>query len=262
MRIWRLFLYGCIGFLWACPSSADFSWEQTVTMKENNKTVISTQKIFFTREIFSFDTDDGMRVVVNITANTITTVNDREKKYFTADIDQMEQKIAEIEKQTEQIIADTLKNLPENMRPEYEKMLREKLSSPDNKENIPRAKDYKPTGKTAIITGYNAMQYAARGDSGSVHEMWCTKDINLLEIKEFFAKLREMSFFKNVALDSGIFEIGFPLKIIKHTGSSTYSTEVTAINTQKIEDSIFSIPAGYTESEDVFSFGTNGTDQK
>ena len=144
MNFNRIIQIGIILLLYACSVTADISWEQQSIVTDNGYTVTTQQKIYFTSDKFAFDSGDGMRIIVDIPGNTITTIDENQKIYFISDIDEIAQQMEELKTQSEEILADALKNIREDMREEYEKTLREQLNlTEDNtskrkRENINR----------------------------------------------------------------------------------------------------------------------------
>ncbi|MBN1293001.1 MAG: DUF4412 domain-containing protein [Candidatus Latescibacteria bacterium] len=253
MKFKRIMCSGIIFLLYISPVIADVFWEQQSTISDDGYTVTSRQKIYFTAEKFAFDSDDGMRVIVDIIANTITTIDETKKMYYISNVDEMAQKMDELKAQSEEILTEALKNIPENMREEYEKTLRNQLNNIEDDTMKPNAENYKPTGKISQIAGYSAYQYFASGENGTSYMMWCTKDVDIPELQTFYKNLGEISFFKDVSPDPDMIKLGFPVKSIEKTNNTTIMTEVISISMESVKNNcVFSIPEGFTQSDEIF----------
>ena len=83
--------------------------------------------------------------------------------------------------------------------------------------------------------------------------MWCTRDINLPELQTFYNNLGQIGFFKDISPDPELIKLGFPVKSMEKTDNTTIMTEVISVSTESLtNNSVFSIPDGFTQSNEVF----------
>jgi len=234
-------------------SIADITWKLTDIAKESVETMVTIQTIFIKNNQFAIETDDGMRMILNANNNTFTIINNNEKTFNTTSLLEIEEKVTDMKRETDKMIEEALKNIPESQRSQYEEMLRQQMGNIGKREvTEPRWEKFKPTGKTTKIAGYNAIQYVSKEVDGTTYEMWCSNEVEISEVKGFFENIRKISFFKEMSKNYSVLDLGFPLKTINIIGNYEYSSEVISINYDNISPSVFELPEGYIKTESIF----------
>ncbi len=84
------------GVLFTNISVADMTWKLIDLAKESGETIITGQTIFITKNKFAIETDDGMRIILNVIDNTFTVINNNEKTFNTTSLQEMEKKVADM----------------------------------------------------------------------------------------------------------------------------------------------------------------------
>ena len=241
------------GVLLTNISVADMTWKLIDLAKESGETIITGQTIFITKNKFAIETDDGMRIILNVIDNTFTVINNNEKTFNTTSLQEMEKKVTDMKSETDKMIEEALKNIPENQRGQYEEMLKQQVKDIEKNEDIePQWEKFKSTGKTTKIAGYNAVQYVSTGVEGTTYEMWCSKEVEMSEVQDFFENIQKISFFKEMSKNYNVLNFGFPLKTVNTIDDYEYSSEVTSINYGKTPISVFELPEGYNKTESIF----------
>ena len=252
----RLLFFVYLGILVPSLTFADISWEEVTTEMEFGEKVTSKERMYLSKRKFTQESEESVRVIVDFTENTITFINDEEKSYYTTDIDDMGKEIQKKQNQAMEAIESVIKNLPEDQREEYKKIIESQMGKMgENEDWEPASDDYESTGESAKIAGYTAHRFIAAGVDGTMYEMWCAKDLVTDELKELYTEMQKIYLFKDKSEDPGIFNLGFPLKSVEKTEEITITTEVISFDTKPVPKSKFSIPSGYTETEDMFLFG-------
>ncbi len=269
MNMRPLLFFVFLGILVPSLTFADISWEEVTTEIEFGEKVTSKESMYLSERKFAQQSEEGVRTIVDFAENTITFINDEEKNYYSADIDDMEKEIQVKQKQAMEAIESVIKNLPEDQREEYKKLIESQMGEKgemgamgESEDWEPASDDYVSTGESAKIAGYTTRRFIATGDDGTVFEMWCSRDVVTDELKELFTEMQKISLFKDSTDDPGKFDLGFPLKTVEKTGDIISMTEVISVDTKPVPKSKFIIPAGYTETEDMFSFGMDDEDME
>jgi len=259
MKMRRLLFCVFLEILVSSLTFADFSWEEVTTEMEFGEKITTKERMYLSKRKFAQESEDSVRVIVDFAENTITFINDEEKSYYTTDIDEMGKEIQKKQNQAMEALESVIKNLPEDQREEYKKIIESQMGAMgemgESQDWEPASDDYESTGESAQIVGYTARRFIATGDDGTVYEMWCARDLVTDELKELYTEIQKIRFFKDNSENPGIFNLGFPLKTVEKTEEITTTTEVISIDTKSVPKSKFSIPSGYTETEDMFSFG-------
>lgn len=105
------------------------------------------------------------------------------------------------------------------------------------------------TGKTKEVEGQNCQHITASGGGLEV-DMWYAPEIDfpLYKFTDFFKTNYELPVLKALSLN------GFPMQARTEDayGDPVSSFKVLSVEETEVEDSLFSIPAGYVESSKVF----------
>jgi outer membrane lipoprotein-sorting protein len=107
-----------------------------------------------------------------------------------------------------------------------------------------------PTGTTEQISGFTCRQVLVRAKSGAVTELWLSDDA--LKIERYFAEFQN---FSEIGANPILDEVqkrpdlhGYPIRIVQYENNQmTNRSTVRRLDTNKIPDSEFEIPAGYEE---------------
>ena len=239
-------------------SLADISWEQVDTNDESGEITTFRQKIFFSGKKFAIESSDDIRMIIDLNDNTITTIDMKEKIYFTTYLENMEQLQQNIKKETEKIIEEALKNIPEDQRVLYRQRLEQQMGNINNSDkkpesNEPLRENFIPTGKTETILGYKAVQYRSKSGDGTLFETWCATDIDVSELINFFNSVSKGRLSDEIGQGLSMLNFGFPLKSWDAVGDTVHASEVISISFDPIPASFFTIPDTYTESVAPFS---------
>ena len=243
------------GFITMCYSgimSADIHWEQTDTSNFSEEITSVRQTIFFSTNKFAIESEECLRMILDLSSESITTINNKEKTFMVLSLEEIEQMKENIQKETEKIMDDVLENMPEDQRELYKQELEEQMKKRQTKmvkDTVPILpwEAYKSTGKTEKILGYTAVQYTAVGEDGTVYELWSTSDVNMSELIDFFNRIGETHFFKDMEHAYNTLKLGFPLKFKKTLEDTEFSSEVISISFDDIPVSVFTVPEGYTK---------------
>ena len=264
MKMRRLLYCVFLALLVSSLTFADISWDEVTTEMEFGEKVTSKESMYLSERKFAQQSEEGVRTIVDFAENTITFINDDEESYYTSDIGDMEKEIQIKQNQAMEAIESVIKNLPEDQREEYKNMIESQMGEMGESEDLePASGDYESTGESAEIAGYTARRFIATGEDGTVYELWCAKDLVTDELKKLYTEMQKISLFKDSkGEDPGFFNLGFPLKSIEKTEEFTTTIEVISFDTKPIPKSIFIIPSGYTETEDMFLFGMDDEDME
>ena len=187
-------------------------------------------------------------MILDIETNTLTTLDIKEETYFTATLDELKQMEENIKIETERILEESLKDLPEDQRTEYRKMIEERMKARDSETREPLLKDYKATGKSETIIGYTVAHYRAYIGDETLHEIWCTDGIDVAELRDFYSTISKEHLFREMRGDMSKLELGFPLKSRETADNKVTTSEVTAISFDPVPPTIFAVPDGYIQS--------------
>jgi len=228
-------------------AQADITIVQNGTYTEDGATETTTETMYLTDDLFAVDPGEGTFMIINSKDNTITAIDKNTKQYYTMKTDEYTESFSDMAKNVDGAMAEynkameeALKNMPPEARAEYEKMMKESM---EDTESI-GPEDYKPTGKTARIAGYDTEQYVAEADDGTRSEMWITKSLATPEMEGFIAMMGNIGAVMDHK-EQGFFTFGFPLKTVDTDGSYTSVSEVKSISKDKIPSSVFIIPEGF-----------------
>jgi len=234
--------------------NADIHWEQTDTSVISGETITIRQEIFISETRFVIDNKEGLRIILDLSDNSVTTIDMQEKVYFTITLDEMREIRETIQKETDRIIEEAIRSIPESEREDYRKQLDEQIrksrdGDTDTTVTEPAWDTYESTGKTEKILDYTASQYTAKTDSGTVYELWCTGDFDISEIRDFFMKVENIRFLGDIGTHYSTMPLGFPLKFVIRKDDTVTESTVTSIDFDPIANTVFTIPPGFTLSQ-------------
>ncbi len=232
-------------------AAADISWEQIDISSVSGEKTTFRQTIFISNDKFAIETADGMRMILNISDNTVTTLDLTEKTYYKVSLKKLEEMQKNIQLETDKMIEDALKNMTEEQRRIYKQRLEQKIEKTENKtaRKEPSWEEFKPTGKTEKILGYTAAQYSAEGGDGTVYEIWCTEEINTSEPKDFFRNMEKTQLLSDKGPNYSALMPGFPLKSTQKQGDNIKENKVISIQFDPVPGSVFTVPDDFTLSE-------------
>jgi len=189
-----------------------------------------------------------MRMILNISDNTVTTLDLTEKTYYKVSLKKLEEMKKNIRSEIDTMIEDALKNMTEEQRRTYKQSLEQKIGKSESKtaRKEPSWEEFKSTGKTEKILGYTAAQYSAEGGDGTVYEIWCTEDINTSELKDFFRNVEKTQLLSDGGQNYSALMPGFPLKSTQKQGDNIKESKVISIQFDPVPGSVFTVPDGFT----------------
>lgn len=133
MKFKQIIITALAGLFFTSASVADITWKLTDIAKELGETITTRQTIFITKNKFAIETDDGMRMILNALDNTFTVIDNNEKTYNTTSLQEMEEKVTDMKLETDKMIEEALKNIPESQRAQYEEMLKQQIVDTEKK---------------------------------------------------------------------------------------------------------------------------------
>ncbi|MFC1693643.1 DUF4412 domain-containing protein [Candidatus Latescibacterota bacterium] len=257
MKLRNMLFTRCIFVALTGISHADISWEQVDTLREGTEVLSLKQNIYITSNQFAIETSEGMKIILDLTDNIVTTIDSNEKTYFTMSFEALEQMKDNIRSETGKMIEEALKHIPEEQRAEYKQQLEQQMkqsevSSENKSEDQQPWEKVKQTGKTEEILGYTATHYRTTGKDGTIYELWCAKGIDFTELKVLFEKIKNISMFKDISQNYPALSLGFPLRSKETSNENVFSSEVTSISLKPVSGAHYTIPDGFTESQPSF----------
>ncbi len=180
---------GLITIVYSRMAACDLSWQQndTITTKEGTQTV--NQTIYIAGDRFAIETADGLRMVFDLAAGMLFTIDMTEKTYTSTSLKELETMRKNLLDQTDGIIEEALKGMPEDQKKQYREELEEQFRRVQNKQNDePSWQEYKKTGQTETIAGFAATKYEMKTADGGVYEVWCTREIDTTELRSLYVK--------------------------------------------------------------------------
>ncbi len=229
--------------------TADISWTQTDTITAEGETVTVRQTISVSGDRFAIETDEGMRMVIDMNTGTVTTIDLTDKIYSSSTIAEIEALTESIRTETDTIIEEALKNMPEDQRDAMREQLREALAKREEDNNaadiMPSPDEYASTGTSASIAGHTASCFRAKDADGTVYEIWCAQDIETSELIRFFEKAEQSSFLEGIGRSYTTLGLGFPLKSVVSGNNERIESTVTTVSFDPLPDSVFSVPNGF-----------------
>ena len=254
-KLWA-FIFFCLSGL--IPSAfGDISWQMTDTSVENNTKKVIQQKIYITADKFAIENENGERFILNFAENILLYVNNKEKSCYTASIDKISQISKGIDDETMKIIDNALKDVPENQREEYKKMMIEKIKSKtdslsSSNSYFPPQSEFKATGKMETMLGYETKEFVAKDKNGYTYDIWCAEKIKPTVLLDFYKKIELSGLSKKINMKNTLVPMGFPLKYTREKGTDKFTSVITSIDMKTVEDSVFKAPEGFKKKEMVF----------
>ncbi len=240
----------CMTLLAVQPVFADISWSMTDTSTEGSEQTVIHQTIHISGERFAIVNDQGMRIIIDLPADTMTMINTTEKTYSVISLSEMAQNIENIQNDTDKMIEEALKQIPAEQRAQYEAIIRQQMGSIEQPAvQEPEPIDYSPTGESEKIAGYDSKQYTGTDENGAEQELWCSKDVSTDEIMTFYNAISNIDFFNEMPSNDENLDLGFPMKTIIKQDGYIYQSEVTEISFDKVDNGLFTIPNGLEKTE-------------
>ena len=238
-----------VNFTFSFNAFCDISWEQEDTVTSDGETNVFRQTIYIADDRFAIETPLGMRMIVDLAKGTMTTIDLNEKRFSTVTLQELEDMRENMTKNTDAIIEEALKSLPEDQREMYRKELEKQLADVEmdtpETDTTPSFEEYKASGSTATIAGYSAKHYRAEDDDGSVYEVWCTGDVDTAELEGFFRTASESSLISDLGGNYNTLTLGFPLKSVMTLDDGRTESVVTSVSTDTVPESVFTVPEGF-----------------
>jgi len=238
--------------LTACPapSRADMSWEQVDTVTVSGGKIEKRQTIHVSPEKFIIESSEGMRLIVDLAAETLVTLDLNSKTYWETSFRELQEMRDRITKETEKLIEDALVVVPEEQRETYRRELLRKLGEKEsgilgNENSTPPPEAFAPTGETEKILGFTARKYVAEGQEGSVYEMWCTKEMDLSDLAAFTERAGKIPFLKGIGKSISFLPLGFPLKSTRKDTDTLLESIVLSIRFDRIPAAVSTIPGDF-----------------
>lgn len=236
----------------------DISWTQDDTVTSDGETDVFTQSIYISGDRFAIETPLGMRIIVDLARGTMTNIDMNEKRFTTMSLDELENMRETMTQDTDAIINEALKSLPEDQREMYRKELEKQLADVDMEEPeadmSPSFEEYTATGSSETIAGYSAKQYHTEGDDGSVYEVWCTTDVDIAELEGFFKTASQSSLMNDISSNYSALTLGFPLKSVTTSEDGRMESVVTSVSLDKVSETVFTVPEGFEEFSSSMPF--------
>jgi len=239
-----------------CPlnGQADISWKQVDSIISDSETVTIKQTVYVSGDRFAIETTDGMKIIIDLGTGMMTTIDTNEKTYYTVSLNELETMRESMRQETDTLIEEALRDMPADQREVMRKQLKEEMAkaeSADEASDEPEWNEYKPLGKTDVISGYTAEGYKAEGENGGIYEIWCTKELDMSELRDFFDTASSTDILDDLGRNYSSFPLGFPLKTVTTEDGERTESLVTTVTFDTIPGNVFSIPDGYIPMESM-----------
>lgn len=239
-------LFGLLLIVSVSVSFADLQWEQVDTSVTAKGTETLKQTIYISGDRFAIETGDGLRMIFDIAAGTVVTIDTGAKSYTSTSLKELDEIHKSLLDQTDIIIEEALKGMPDDQKKAYREELEKQLKSVENeRESVPTWQEYSKTGDTETIAGFAATRYSAKSADGGNYDVWCTKEVDTTELRTFLSRASQSSLMKDLGKDYAAVSLGFPLKSSTEKGGTKNTSVVTSISFKRIPSSVFLIPQGF-----------------
>jgi len=247
----RIFIIVAVSFLsivfTPALSLADMMWEQEDTVDAGGTTETIKQKIYLSGSRFAIVSGDGLRMVLDMTQGTLSTIDAKEKSYFSVSLTEMTALRERLTQETDTIIEEALTNIPEDQREEYRKQIEKKLSEikATAAEKEAGKGQYSSHSETREILGYTTSRYSLDSDDRK-EELWCTREVDTSELELLLRDTKKIKLLKDIGTNFSALQYGFPLMSVIDDGSMKVSSQVTVLSFDRIDPAIFTVPANFT----------------
>ena len=191
--------------------------------------------------------DSGETTILRLDKDVIISVNNKDKNYSEMTFAEMEGKMKKMGGQMSEKMAEAEKEL-ENLPPEQKKMVEEMMAKMGQKKGE-RKIEVTETGEKKTISGHSCTEYVAKEDGKSFLTVWTTNDIKNFEtlakdIGEFSRRMAELNpMFGSQRAEATKKIKGFPIL----TETEQFTTLVTKVEKRSTPASEFDVPKGYTK---------------
>jgi len=241
---------------YAFPCRADMSWEQRDIVTVSGEKIEKRQTIHVSPEKFIIESSEGMRLIVDLAAEVLVTLNLNSRTYWKTSFRELKEMRDRITEETERLVEDALAVVPEDQRESYRRELLRKLGEEEpggagSGNAGPPPEAFTPTGETQKILGLTARKYVAEGPGGSVYEMWCTKEMDLSDLTAFTKRAGKVPFLEEVGKSISFLPLGFPLKSVQKKADTTIESIVLSIRFDRIPAALSTIPGDFKPLSDT-----------
>ncbi len=229
---------------------ADITWHQTDTLAADGDTTSWQQTLRVTDDRFSIETGDGIRLVIDLAGDTMTTINTADETYMVMSLSALVKMRDAMKRQTRRLIDEAVRSMPEEQREEYRAELEKKLRLQsgvllDDDASFPDPETFMPTGAEATMLGHGVVEYHAEAEDGTRHEVWCAPDIDTEELEHFMMNAGRTGLIDPATRQFSSLGLGFPLKSVTVTGDRRSESVVTSISRDPIDPAAFATPESY-----------------
>jgi hypothetical protein len=205
----------------------------------------------------------GSILIINYNTDQIF-VSDRDRKlYWSGTINEYVSGIRDYTAQAKREMEESMRNMPpEQRRAVEEEMKKQGRSFTEESKGPPESGRVKieRTSDRQTIAGYRATKYIVRLDENSYQEIWISEDLDISKDMD----MKKMQGFQNRINEAvgsvysdqgagverspeyqGLFEKGYPLKIVHVVGQGKGIIEVMGAKETEIPDREFDLPEGY-----------------
>jgi hypothetical protein len=209
--------------------------------------------------------DNVMKVVSNevitifdLNKELVSIISPAKKIYWSGNVAGFK---SEMKAGIKQVMDEQLKNVAPEQREMMKKMFEGMIAAIDDPskstENKPKnyTLEINKTKENGRIAGYSAVKYQIKVNGEIKEEAWLSEssrahdefDINKFYnlFKDFTAQAGTTEFYQTNEKYLEFSRLGFPLKSVNYYGGYETISEVTQLDKQKLEPSVFEIPAGY-----------------
>jgi len=244
----RIAATGLFLFAAAAPAFADITWRQTDTVVTADETRTMLQTIYVTPRRFAIDNSDGVRLIIDLVGDTVTTVDTGEKKYLVTSLSVLRRMRDDMKRETRRIIDEAVSRLPEDQRDRYRKELEQRMGGGSEASGPGSGPGgFQATGETETLLGHTTKEYRAEADDGTVFLVWCATDMDTAELRRFIENAKKTGMLDAVGSQFSSLGLGFPLRSVTITEEMRVESVVTDISLETIGEGIFTVPEGYTE---------------
>lgn len=259
----RLAVLAALGLL-GLTGEASAGWfiEQVVTNGDDGRQQVFVQSDRMKTLVLEPNGQPGSAFIVDLEAETITTVDYRERSYTTGTMhDYVEsvrrlrgavgRQLAEMKKQLEA----AMKDMPAEQRRAMEQVLQQRLGQADGgaQDCREREPELRRTSEVATIAGFQAIRHDLVTDGGAGSQVWLARgitawrELDVQRLQRFVARMAAADGCGGGAGPAGgagwrVVQEGYPVRVVDASGAVV---EVVKAESRPIPAAEFQPPAGF-----------------
>ncbi len=234
----------------ALSFSQGLYWESNTTSPMLKEKTLHSTFSYMPGMMRQASAENGTATIFRLDRKVIVSINEHNKTYSEMTFDEIESAVRKkgegIDKQ-KNILAEKMKNLPEEKRKMMEKMLGSASAGDPAETPVTVTK----TAEAKTISGYACTQYVLHQGEKTIMTVWATKDIAgyaamQKELQEFGRRMASLNAANGKSLADAMKEVvGFP--IMTQIGE-TLTTTVIKVESRPTSHDMFEVPNGYQKT--------------